>query len=76
MVNGADHFHNGFSLMNHLDVSIDVDDGKFALLDKAEIVHVMMMPAKFFAWRELISNCDYLSIFLRESWKVCAIPAL
>ena len=42
MVNGADHFHNGFSLMNHLDVSIDVDDGTFALLDKAEIVHVIV----------------------------------
>ena len=76
MVNGSDHFNNGLPLMNHLDISIDVNDSEFALLNKTEIYHVMMVPTKFLAWWKLISNCDYLSIFLRESRKVCAVPTL
>ena len=76
VVNGAYHFNNGFTLMNHLDIAIDVNDGEFALLKVAKVYHVMMVPSKFLTWRKLIPHRYYLSILLRKTGKVGAIPSL
>ena len=76
MVNGSNHFDNGFPLMNHLDIAIDVNDGELALPNYAKVYHVMMMPPKFLAWRELIPHSDYLRIVVRKIGDLRAIPAL
>ena len=76
VVNGAYHLNNGFSLAEHLDISINVTNSEVALLNIAKVYHVVMVPSKFLARRELISHSNDFRIFLWKIRNLCAIPAL
>ena len=55
VVDSAYHFNNGLSLVHHLDIAIDVDNGEFALLNKPKVYHVVVVPCEFLSRRKLIS---------------------
>ena len=76
MMDGAYHLNDSLTFMHYLCLSIESDDGQFALYEHTVVHHRMMMPTQFLACGEYIFHGDQFWTSLQIVGQFHTVPTL